>query len=286
MSDHFRRNGADIKGEEGSREPRVIRLEEPAEPAVQPYEFRGLRPEGKGEYAAVKAKYGALAATDPDRASRSRKDSRFSINPLLRDPLAVAEEEARVIDARVAERVQAIRDEITAIARTEGFEAGRSQGFEAARAEFRQEAAQRMAAFTGMIEEFERARERILAANERYLVELVFRIGKMLALKEIQADREYVARLARELIETTGVRENVRVQVSPRDFETAAMLKEGLEKQIAGLKNLAIEPSAEIRLGGCQVETEWNAVDGRLETQLEGIHRGLLGTKAEPGPGE
>jgi flagellar assembly protein FliH len=277
---HFKPSQFNIKGEPGaSQEPRVIRLDAPAEPVVTDYQFGNLDVKGKGDYRTVKSKFGALAATDPDRASRSRKDSRFSLNPLLRDPLAVEQEERRVIDSRVDEKVAAVRDQARREGHTEGFEAGRMQGFAKAHQEFQAEAAERLQAFESMLASMEEAHAEVFRANERYLIELVFRIARMIALKELSTDRDYVLRLAKGLIESMGVRENIRMEIHPRDLETVALLKEGLEKHLGTLKNLSIEASESVELGGCRIETQWNAIDARIETQLQGIHDGLLSVK-------
>ena len=43
----------------------------------------------------------------------------------------------------------------------------------------------------------------IYRANERFLIETVFRVARMVALKEISADKDYLSRLTHDLIERT-----------------------------------------------------------------------------------
>ena len=43
------------------------------------------------------------------------------------------------------------------------------------------------------------------------------------------------------------------------------------------LKNLQIEGSDQFRSGGCTVETQWNAIDASIETQLKGLYDALMG---------
>src|SRR4029077_14232240 len=122
---HFRSGvGTDIKEDEsGKQDPRVVRMEsEPArEPVVRNFEATKLKKPGEGDYAAIKAKYGPLAATDMDRATRSQKDSRFHLNALVKDPLSVQQEEQRVIAEMLKAQVQALDAEVREKAKREGY---------------------------------------------------------------------------------------------------------------------------------------------------------------------
>ena len=259
-----------------TNEVRVVKLNAPAEPRIQNFQLPQFK-KGNGSYSEVKAKYGALAVTDPERAARSKQDGRFSLNPLLRDPLSVEEEERRVIEERVRDRVDALADEAKNKAAAFGYEDGLKKGYQEAYAKFQKEGAERLERFTALLQEAEGAKELIFRANERFLTEMIYRIARMVLLKELAADKDYVLRLARELIERVGVRENVTLRISEADAETMGMLKEGLEKTLGNLKNLNIQISNQVQHGGCIVETEWNAIDASVETQLQGLYQALNG---------
>lgn len=281
--DHFKPNQQEVHEDAKADGPRVVKIDTASVPVVQEFELSRLSKEGEGDYAFTRKKYGALAATDFDRstvASKTRKDARFSINSLLRDPLSIEEEERRVMDEKVQARVSAIEEEARARASEIGYADGLKQGHEEAFRRFQTESAERMAGLEQLIASLEGAKREIFRANERYLVELVFRVARMVLLRELSADKEYVLRLTRELIERVGARENIRVRVHPDDLETAALLKDGLEKALGTLQNLNVEASAQVRRGGCELETQWNVIDASVETQLEGIHDALVGSKA------
>lgn len=274
----FKRSEANIQGEiKLTGETRVVKLEMPALTGVKPFTAEKIRRKGQSDYAATKARYGPLAATDSDRSVRSRKDARFSINPLLRGPLAVDEEERRAIEERVRERVGAVVEESRAKAELEGREEGRKQGYREAFEEFRAQGMAALARFEAFVTECEAAKERVFKANERFLVELVYRIARMLLLRELTTDRDYVLRLARDLIERVGVRENITIRISREDMDIAERLREGLEKALGAFSNLNIEASTQVKQGGCLIETAWNAIDASIETQLQGAHEALVG---------
>jgi flagellar biosynthesis/type III secretory pathway protein FliH len=48
-------------------------------------------------------------------------------------------------------------------------------------------------------------------------------------------------------------------------------------EKIGRLKDIAIREDAEIRRGGCVIQTESGTVDAQLETQLQLLERALLG---------
>ena len=91
---------------------------------VEQFSAPALRNKGKGDYQEIKKRFGPIASTDLDRHSKSRKDSRFSMNELLRGPLAVEEEERKNIEEKVRSRVSAVTDEAAARAHELGHRDG------------------------------------------------------------------------------------------------------------------------------------------------------------------
>jgi flagellar assembly protein FliH len=278
--DHFQKLNIKREAELGPRETRVVKLDAVTAPVVEQFNFGKLHRAGEGSYSATKAKYGAIAATDPERAVRGQKDRRFSLNPLLKEPLSIEEEERRVIDAKVREQLEKMAVVEMAKAREEGYKAGLEKGRQQAFEQFQKEAADRLAQFEAFLGEAETAKQEIFRANERVLMELVCRMSRMVTLKEVSTDREFILRLCRDLLERIGTRENVRVRVNPADLETAQMLKPGLESALGEMRNFSVEASDDVRGGGCVVQTEWNTIDASLETQFKGIYEALMG-KAE-----
>lgn len=266
----------DVREESGNaQEMRVVKLELPDTPTVSEFRVGRIRKPGEGDYAATKAKFGALAATDPDH--KQGPTQKFSINSLLREPLSIEQEERRAIE----ERVQATVTELAAKAKEEasqlGYQDGLAKGHEEAFVKFKQEAEARMQRFEALMAELENARQEILRANERFLISLVIRISRMVILRELKTDENYIQRLAADLIERVGVRENIKVRISPEDSETLGMLKDGIEKSLGAMKNLSIEVDSKVPQGGCSIETQWNAIDATIDRALEGIAQSLIG---------
>ena len=259
---------------------RVKPLDSGGKPEVKEFQFKSLQPPAGGQYHSVKTKYGPLAATDPERNDRSQKDRRFSLNPLLKSPLSVEQEERRVMEEKVRARIQTLADSAKAEAAELGYAAGLKKGFEEAFKKFKDESAESLAKFNQLVSEAEFAKVEIFRANERFLIELVFRIARMVLLKEISEDKEYILRIAKELVSRVGARDNITIRINTEDAKKIEMLKESLEKAYGHLTNLNIEASTQVSRGGCQIETEWSAIDASVETQLQRVYESLIGQKS------
>lgn len=258
---------------------RVMKVEKPAATQVRSYDLTDLKngpaQTGAGGYAAVKARFGSLAITDPERSEKKQRDRRFSLHDLARGPLSVEVEEKKALEDRVRQQVAAVEEEARSKAAEQGYAEGLEKGFAEAFKKFQEEGASRLGKLDSFLREAESARGDVFRANERFLIDLIYRIGRMVLLRELSADRQYLLRLARDLIERIGVRENITIRINPQEKETIGMLKEGLEASLGTLKNLNIETSAQVREGGCMIETEWNAIDASVETQLKAIAASL-----------
>lgn len=242
---------------------------------------KDLRSAGSRSYEEVRKRYGALSPTDPDRHARSRKDARFKLNPLLKEPLAIEDEERRVIEEKVRARVAAIADEAREQAAAKGYQDGLKRGHQEAFQKFQTECAAHLTRIEALIQSFENARKDIFQANEHALIELIYQTARAVLLRELKSDREYVLRLAKELVERVGTRENIRIRIHPQDRESIEMLKSGLSESFGTLQNVMIEVSEQVRQGGCVVESEWNAINASVETQLRKIHAALLGVDGD-----
>lgn len=271
----------EIKEDSGSaNEMHIQTLNISATPEVTEFELPRITKAGDGKYSVTKAKYGALAATDAERKARVGKNSRFSLNTLSRGPLSVENEEQRVIEERVNTQVQAIAEKAKAEAAALGYRDGLAKGHEEAFIKFQEEARSRLEGFEKILASAESAKSEIFRANERFLIDLVFRISRMVMLRELTTDRDYVRRLAIELIERVGVRENIKVRINPEDSETLGMLKQGIEAALGSLTNLSVEVSNQVPRGGCAVETQWNAIDASIDRALQGIADSVIGPQA------
>ncbi len=281
MSEKFVQTQQDISREAGSGpSSRIIKAQEGVKNSIRKFEMGKLEVQGQGTYEHSRDLYGPMAATDDDRPTRKREDDRFRLNPTTKERLAIEDEELRVIErrveARVAERLALETQAAHDMGHTEGFAKGRRDAAE----RFAKEANDKVERLTSILHGIEEIRPLIAQANERQLVDLVFRVCRMILLKEIPQDREYLLRLTRGILERIGAKDNVRIRINPQDIGLVEELRAGLFQSFGALRNLDIEASTQVRLGGVELETPWNAIDASVDTQLQNIFVALMGEKA------
>jgi flagellar assembly protein FliH len=244
---------------------------------IKSFELQPLVQNGGKNYNQVKSKYGPISPTDGERANRGQKDRRFSLNPLIRDHLSVEQEEMRVIEEKVRDKVDELSDQIKIEAFSTGYNDGLQKGYEEAFKKAQLDANENLQKLEALIEQFENAKTEIFQANERFLMEVMYRIAKMVLLKDLSMDSDYLLRLAKELVSRIGIRENVIIRIHPQDVDSIKTLKEGLINAFGEMRNLKVEVSTLVQEGGCQVETEWSAIDASIETQLQSLYEALIG---------
>lgn len=275
----------DIQGEQQSK-LREIQEESTNKLNVSSYSYPRLKETGSIGYEKTKKKFGPLAATDRDRKSKTVKDSKFALNELIRDPLSVEAEERREIERRVNEAIERVKVDAEEAARKIGYDEGFAAGKETAFDQFKSEYKEKYQQFSDFVKQCEEAKEIIFKENEQFLIDLVFQISKTVLLKELSVDRDYILRLAKELVERVGVKENITLKIGRRNKEMIDKLKETLNETFGTLRNLNIEASDGIDVG-CYIETEWNMIDATIESQLKGLADSLTFTNEnEGGKGE
>jgi flagellar biosynthesis/type III secretory pathway protein FliH len=129
--------------------------------------------------------------------------------------------------------------------------------------------------FASLIAEFEEVKKELHAANESFLISLVFQVGKQILLKELRTDREYVKRITSHVVEKLGAKDHVRIRIGRQDAEMLEQIKDHLKVQLPDLKNIQIEVTDDLPMGGCKVETDLSRMNASVETQLAAIEKAL-----------
>jgi flagellar biosynthesis/type III secretory pathway protein FliH len=166
--------------------------------------------------------------------------------------------DGEVVDARLeaTRLLEAARLDAAALhtsAEAAGFEAGRQAGL----------ASVTEAAVAGVA-----GAARRLANAEADLVHLAVAIAEKIVRRQLTLTPETVADIAADALTWARRRHEVTVRVHPDDVAFVT-------ERLPGVK--VTEDDALAR-GGCVVDTEVGRIDGRLESQLAAIERGLLGS--------
>lgn len=221
----------------------------------------------------------SASAIDRQNPSKSlaKEHTKFRMNQLQYQQLGLDEDERKAKEAEIIRRVEELQEQ----ARKEGWEQGLKEGRESGHLEaygkFHAEGLDRLQSFELFLTNCEVAKEEMLRANERFFLEMLAQLVKSICLREVAQDAEYVLRLSKEVIHKFGLRDHVKVLVNAKDWQTAILLKQEMESQAVGARNFQIEVSQDLEQGGVRVESEWNAVDAKLSTQIASMEELLVG---------
>ncbi|WP_295460621.1 flagellar assembly protein FliH [uncultured Pseudomonas sp.] len=161
------------------------------------------------------------------------------------------------------EELEAIRQE----AYNEGFVTGERDGYHAGQLKARQEAE---AALGTRLASLETLMTHLLdpigeqdQALEAGMVQLVRHIVREVVQRELKLDSSQLAQVVRTSLKLLPMgAENIRIHVSPQDFDLMKALRDRHEEKWRILEDEALMP------GGCRIETESSVIDASIETRL------------------
>ena len=104
------------------------------------------------------------------------------------------------------------------------------------------------------------------------MVDLAFAIARRVLRREISVDPWAAQAIASACLREAGGAAVQRIRVHPDDV---AAVREGIGQGQPGGEAIEVLGDASIARGGAVLETERGRLDGRIETQLEEIARGL-----------
>lgn len=87
-------------------------------------------------------------------------------------------------------------------------------------------------------------------------------------------------KLVRQLIQTTGQEKKLSLRVSAGQFEQTNQILKEILSEYPHIEFIDVMKDPNMRPGGCVIETEYGAVDGSLEQQLNTIRQSLINTFA------
>lgn len=213
------------------------------------------------------------AAVEPEEVHPDHV--RFDLHPAVKRSLGIEKEEHRVLEVRIQEEVAKRLVELKEKSYSEGFNFGKTEGEKLAREEFQQKTQPIYDRFTELCSSFDNAKEEVFQANEQFLIELVFQIGKQVLLTELKADPEYIKRLAVSLVKKIGAKDHIKIKIGRADFQQMEAVRDYLKQQFVELKNIQIDVSDDMESGGCKVETDLARINASVETQLQLINQSL-----------
>jgi flagellar assembly protein FliH len=190
-------------------------------------------------------------------------------------PMASAGQRARLLETNPsptpesAERLNAVERDAFAKGYAEGERSG-----ELAAAKRNEAMLRRLVA---TVEEIASVRAGMMRKTERELVRLAVAMAERIVRREVDADAELLAGMARGAIDRLGQDVAATIHLNPEDYE--AMMKARQGAPVDGAVQLIPDP--QIGRGGCLVKSAFGTVDAGIDTQVREMSHALLGDDAD-----
>lgn len=120
-------------------------------------------------------------------------------------------------------------------------------------------------------------REEIIEKCERDILELAITVAARVIHTEVTINPDVVLAVVKDAIQKAKDQEQVIIRINPADFEAIAVEKQTLQAILRRETGMEIRGDIGVEVGGCVIETDYGAIDARIDTQLETIKNALSG---------
>ncbi len=196
------------------------------------------------------------------------KVGRFRVHNLIEDQLGLVAREKNkneaIIKKEIDNRWIATKEKAEVEGYTEGLNLGKVEAYKAEEPRI----SERLKLLDTLLTDMANQREFIFRHNEKFLMDILAQILRVIALKEIELDPDYVQRLILHLLEQLSSTDDIRVLVSEADYENVGQLREKISREKPEFKHLNFEMNPDILKGSCRVETRSIVIDGSIEEQI------------------
>jgi flagellar assembly protein FliH len=200
-----------------------------------------------------------------------KRGADFRLNETIRIQTGVDEIEKATEQEKVEARALELLKEIQESAYREAYELGLTEGRHEAFTKFTREIESKLSDTETLLKSLEEAKKEIINFNEAHMVRLVFQIASKIAHVEVQRNDQAVVEILRSAVSLAQDEEDITVRVAPEQHEFVEELKKQSGRQFEFLKKVKFEPSPEVSVGGCIVETNYGEVDARVEQRVASL---------------
>lgn len=199
----------------------------------------------------------------------------FHLDSRVAEQLGIEEKRRIEFEQRVQSEIERRWQKSSEKAQVEGFQSGLEKGKKQAYEAELPRIKEKLDRLESVLQECDKMREKIFLANEAFVMDLIAQVARMVALKEVELDKDYLHRVVVSLLNQLGTREDMKITVSDIDFATIEDLRLSVEKEFGKLANTAWEHSPRVPVGGVKIETRFGVVDASVQTQIENLMRAL-----------
>lgn len=194
-----------------------------------------------------------------------------------------AQEEA----ARIVEEARVEQENLRKSSHTEGYNQGREEGF----AEGKGEVDRLIGRTHKILEGVMARREEILSETEQQIVELVILMTRKVVKIISESQKSVIMANVLQALKKVKGRGSVSIRVNLEDVRLTTEHIQEFIRQVENVQGITVLEDSTVDKGGCVVETDFGAIDARIQSQLSELESAILEIspvktiqKAEGGP--
>ncbi|MCS6838031.1 MAG: FliH/SctL family protein, partial [Bdellovibrionaceae bacterium] len=213
----------------------------------------------------------AQQVTDEIRIVTDNGEEGFQINQFqlqaseLGKQLQLKEKEE--IEKKVLERLKDIQEE----AYQKGFQLGLKDGKVEAYQETLNNLKPQIAVFSQFVQEMKDQLKRLWQQNESHLIDLIFCIGKRLALNFIEERPEIVLQVAQQAVREVSDEQEIILELHPQLIDLFNQLKSQLNWEGIDLSRIVLKSNVDLAPTGCLIKTTHGSVDATFDTRVKNL---------------
>lgn len=179
-----------------------------------------------------------------------------------------AQEEA----SRIVEEAKKEQENLKSNGHEEGFTQGREEGFATGKEEV-----DRLVERTHKILEGVMARrEEILSETEQQIVELVILMTRKVVKIISESQKSVIMANVLQALKKVKGRGDVTIRVNMDDVKLTTDHIQDFIKQVENVQGITVLEDSSVEKGGCVVETDFGAIDARIQNQLSELETAIL----------
>ena len=263
----FSKFNINIKEKTKKDNARVKEIPKNDKPKIDSFKFKSIKSKNKSNI-----KYISLD-------SSQSKNKNFTIHSFYKDAVSIVEEEKRMIDQKVEEKLNKLKGKIKKEVFDTSYNDGFKQGKEDAISNFINKNKKLSEDLDKLFLNLENLKSKVFVQNKELLLNLITKLVEAVIKRELSKDSKFLERTIMNILENVDFRGDVRILVSKKDYESIKLISPEIGKKFSDLKNISFEISENILDGDCVLESDLQKIDARLSEQIKNIKGFILNEK-------
>lgn len=218
----------------------------------------------------------------PDQAKNFVKEqggetSAFLMNELVAQTTGVSELERHNFQKRVEKRVLEVLKEVQEKAYKEAYDLGLKDGEKKAYEDSNQDITRALQSLESVISKIAEMKRLLFVENEKHLMETIFRLAEVIAIKEITQDKESVMSVLQKALEVASNEEEIVVRMNHGDLDFINSVKGASGDPFEKFSKVKVEAGKKMLQGGCVIDTNFGIVDASVETRVKKLWESIVG---------